>query len=151
MNKKMSLMGVGAKIAIPTLVYLAVAVAVSWFARPFFVITSNHALLVAIGLLLAVIGFALNLVAAFSMMRAHKENRLATNGFYALFRDPMYVLQIFVTLPGLFLLFNSWLALIGVIPAYIAYKVFVREEHKYLETLFGEEYREYVKKVSIRI
>lgn len=63
----------------------------------------------------------------------------------------MYLLQIFITLPGLFLLFNSWLVLGGVAPAYLAYRVFVREEHHYLEDQFGEAYREYLKKVLLKI
>jgi protein-S-isoprenylcysteine O-methyltransferase Ste14 len=100
---------------------------------------------------MAAAGFSLNLVAAFAMLKANKDGRLATGGLYRLFRDPMYVLQIFVTLPGLFLLFNSWLTLSGVIPAYIAYRFFVREEHKYLEARFGEEYTEYLKKVLLKI
>ena len=97
------------------------------------------------------VGFSLNLVAAFSMLKAHREERLATGGLYRLFRDPMYVVQIFLTLPGLLLLFNSWLVLAGITPAYIAYRVFVREEHTYLENRFGKAYREYLKKVVLKI
>lgn len=151
MEKKMSVMGVGAKIAIPTLLYIAVAGAISWFVRPLFRITGNYRALRTAGILMAAAGFSLNLVAAVAMLKAHREDRLATGGLYRLFRDPMYVLQIFITLPGLFLLFNSWLVLSGIVPAYIAYRVFVREEHRYLEDRFGEAYREYLKKVLLKI
>lgn len=150
-QKKMSVMGVGGKIAIPTLLYLAVAEAVSLYFRPFFDITSNYGALLIVGIVMIATGFSLNLVAAFSMFMAYREDRLATAGLYSLFRDPMYVLQIFITLPGLFLLFNSWLVLGGIIPAYIAYRVFVREEHSYLEERFGDEYRQYVKGVLLKI
>jgi protein-S-isoprenylcysteine O-methyltransferase Ste14 len=151
MEKKMSVMGVGAKIALPTLLYLAVSEAISWFARPLFGITANYTTLLVIGIALIAVGFSLNLAAAFTMLKAHSANRLATGGLYAIFRDPMYVVMIFLTLPGLFLLFNSWLALTGVIPAYICYRVFVRAEHKYLEELYGEEYRQYLRKVPVKI
>jgi protein-S-isoprenylcysteine O-methyltransferase Ste14 len=151
--RKMSVMGVGGKIAIPTLLYLAGAEGVTLLFRPLFDITatSNYGSLLLVGSVMIAVGFSLNLVAAFSMLMAYREDRLATGGLYRLFRDPMYVLQIFITLPGLFLLFNSWLVLAGVIPAYLAYRVFVREEHRYLEERFGEGYKEYLNGVLLRI
>jgi isoprenylcysteine carboxyl methyltransferase (ICMT) family protein YpbQ len=133
MEKKMSVMGVGAKIAIPILVYLIAAEVVSLLTAPLFTITPQYSVLLVIGIALAVIG------------------RLATGGLYKIFRDPMYVLQIFLTLPGLFLLFNSWLVLAGVIPAYIAYRVFVREEHAYLAGKYGDVYTRYVAGVPIKL
>lgn len=150
MNKKMSVMGVGAKIAIPILLWLAITETISWLARPAFKITDDFHSLLIIGIVLMVIGFTLNLVAAFTMLIATGKKKLA-GGVYLVFRDPMYVFMIFITLPGLFLLFNSWLVLTGIIIAYISYRVFVREEHKYLEGLFGEEYKRYLEKVLIKI
>jgi protein-S-isoprenylcysteine O-methyltransferase Ste14 len=151
MKRKMSVMGVGGKIAVPTLLYTAAAVLVSRRLNPSFRITGDQRLLRTAGVALMAAGFSLNLAAAFAMLKAHREGRLATGGLYRLFRDPMYALQIFVTLPGLFLLFNSWLVLAGVIPTYVAYRVFVAEEHRYLEKTFGEEYREYLDKVLLKI
>jgi protein-S-isoprenylcysteine O-methyltransferase Ste14 len=151
MEKKMTIMGVGAKIAIPTLLWLAIAEAVSLITKPLFGITANYTVLLIVGIAMIAVGFSLNLVAAAAMLKATKEKKLATGGLYGVFRDPMYVLQIFITLPGLFLLFDSWLVLAGVIPAYLAYRYFVREEHKYLEGLYGEVYREYTKKVPIKL
>jgi protein-S-isoprenylcysteine O-methyltransferase Ste14 len=147
----MSVMGVGVKIAIPILLYVAAAAVASWIFDPVFRITDNYTPLLIAGIVLMAAGFSLNLVAAFSMLKAYREERLATGGLYHLFRDPMYVLQIFITLPGLFLLFNSWLVLAGVVPAYLAYRIFVQEEHKYLEDRFGEGYREYLKEVLLKI
>lgn len=151
MKKKMSIMGVGHKIAIPLLLWLIAAEAVTLLTNPLFRITENDSTLLVIGVALIAVGFGLNLVAAFSMLKAHSKNRIATTGLYAIFRDPMYVVMIFLTLPGLFLLFNSWLVLAGVIPVYLFYRVFVKEEHKYLEGLYGEEYREYVKKLPVKL
>jgi protein-S-isoprenylcysteine O-methyltransferase Ste14 len=151
MGKKMSVMGVGGKIAVPTLLYTAGAAAVSRVFRPSFRITGDSHALRLPGILMIATGFSLNLAAAAAMLKAHQKDRLATGGLYRLFRDPMYVLQIFLTLPGLFLLFNSWLVLTGFIPAYIVYRVFVREEHRDLEGRFGEAYREYLKTVLLKI
>jgi protein-S-isoprenylcysteine O-methyltransferase Ste14 len=150
MEKKMTVMGVAAKIAVPAVIYAAVTEAVSLLARPVFSITDNYTALLVTGLALVVVGFGLNLLAALEMLKATREKRLA-KGLYNVFRDPMYVLQIFLTFPGLLLLLNSWLVLTTVIPAYILYKAFVREEHDYLEAKFGDEYREYLKKVPIKL
>jgi protein-S-isoprenylcysteine O-methyltransferase Ste14 len=77
---------------------------------------------------MAIAGFMLNLIVAFSMMTAYKKNKLAINGLYSIFLNPMYAIQIIVTVPGLLLLFNSWLVLTTVIVAFIAFKIFVKEE-----------------------
>jgi protein-S-isoprenylcysteine O-methyltransferase Ste14 len=151
MGTMMSVMGVGGKIAIPLLLYTAAAAAASWIFRPNFRITGNYRRLRTAGIATASAGFALNLVAAMAMLKANRQDRLATGGLYRLFRDPMYVLQVFITLPGLFLLSNSWLVLTGVIPAYAAYRVFVQEEHRYLEKRYGEAYRKYLGKVLLKI
>lgn len=151
MEKKMTVMGVGAKIAIPTLLTLAITETLSLLTKPTFQITSNYSTLLIIGIILIVIGFTLNLLAAFPMLKAHGQHRLNTSGMYAIFRDPMYTVMILLTLPGVFLLFNSWLVLAGIVPVYVFYRVFVREEHRWLESQFGEEYREYVRKVPVKI
>jgi protein-S-isoprenylcysteine O-methyltransferase Ste14 len=151
MSEKMSLMGVADKIAVPILVYVAVAAAVSRLFSPRFRITCNSRALRNVGIAIACAGFSMNVAASLGMLKANSEGRLATGGFYRLFRDPMYVLQVFITLPGLFLLFNSWLVLAGVIPAYLAYRKFAPEEHSYLEAEFGQAYRDYVKTVLFKI
>ena len=84
------------------------------------------------------------------MLSAHKKDQLATHGLYALFFNPMYTFQLLLTLPGLLLMLNSWLALLTVIPAFIAFKVFAKEEEKYLEKKFGAQYTEYRKKVLFK-
>jgi hypothetical protein len=73
----MSVMGVGAKIATPTLLWLAVAEVVSRFASPAFGITGNYTTLLVIGIILIFIGFSLNMVAAVEMLKAHKEILMA--------------------------------------------------------------------------
>lgn len=74
--RKMSVMGVGGKIGISTLLYIGVAELVSWLFHPLFRITDNYGSLLIAGIMMAAVGFSLNLVAAFSMLKAHKEERL---------------------------------------------------------------------------
>ncbi len=149
MKGKMSVMGVGAKILFVLLVALAVFEGLSLWLSPRFRIAADARALVWAGAALAVVGFALNLVAAWGMLRAHRAGRLATGGLYALFAHPMYVFQILITLPGLFLLFNSWLALLTILPTFVAYKVFSKEEERHLERQFGEQYVAYRKRVIV--
>jgi protein-S-isoprenylcysteine O-methyltransferase Ste14 len=150
MDKKMSLMGVAGKILIVLLISLGVTAGISYLSKPLFRITENYNQLVFIAVSMAIVGFALNLIAAFGMLSAHRKEQLATGGLYSLFLNPMYTFQILITVPGLLLLFNSWFVMITVVPVFIAFKVFVKEEERYLEEKFGKEYQEYKEKVLFK-
>jgi protein-S-isoprenylcysteine O-methyltransferase Ste14 len=71
-------------------------------------------------------------------------------GFYSVFLHPMYTFQILITVPGLILLFNSWLVFAAVIPSFITFKAFAKEEEKYLENKFGAKYKDYREKVLFK-
>lgn len=151
MVMKMSLMGVGGKIALVFIIYFIAAIILDRIFAPIFRITAqNNTTLLIIGIAAAVTGFSLNIIAALGMMKAYRNDTIATGGFYRIFKDPMYVFQIFITLPGLLLLLNSWLALSAVIPAFIAYRIYVREEHAYLLYKFGDKYKEYKNSIIIK-
>ena len=150
MEKKMSLMGVAGKIMLVLLVSLAVTEGLSLYFSPAFRITQDYGSLAVAAAAIAAVGFALNLVAALGMLKAHKEGLHATGGLYALFLNPMYAFQLLLTVPGLLLLFNSWLSLCAVVPAFIAFKVFVKEEEKYLAEKFGAQYISYREKVLFK-
>lgn len=151
-NKKMTMMGIGHKVGVFVGIYLVVTVVVSRMASPMFRITEGRyrSLLIA-GIVLAVIGFSVNMVAAMQMMKAFKGGRLATKGLYAVFLNPMYTMQLLVTLPGIALLFNSWLVLTVVLFALVMAKIFIREEEGYLEEKFGDQYRDYRRKALIKL
>lgn len=150
MDKKMSLMGVGGKIAIAFIVSLAVTASISFLFEPMFRITENYDKLIIIAVVMVIVGFTLNLIAAFSMLSSYRKGQLATGGLYSIFLNPMYVFQIIITIPGLLLFFNSLLVMITIIPTFIAFKVFVKEE-KYLEEKFGNQYKDYREKVLFKL
>ncbi|MDP4121392.1 MAG: methyltransferase [Bacillota bacterium] len=150
MTKKMSLMGVAGKIMVALVLSLAVTEGVSLVTSPMFRITDNYKCLVIAGIIIAVIGFALNLIAAFGMLAAHKKGTLAMGGLYALFLNPMYTFQLLITLPGILLLFNSWIVFLTIISSFIAFKVFVKEEERYLEETYGNKYIAYREKVLFK-
>lgn len=150
MNKKMSLMGVGGKIAIVLVISTLITETISVLSGSTFRLTNNYDDLVPVAIVLAIVGFAINLIAAFGMIGAYNKDELATKGLYSIFLNPMYTFQIFITVPGLLLLLNSWLVLITVIPTFIAFKIFVKEEQQYLENKFGKKYADYKNKVLIK-
>jgi len=150
MNRQMSLMGVGGKIAIILLIAVITTAGISYWCKHLFTITSHYQQLIPIAVVMAIVGFSLNLLAAISMIRAHRKGQLATGGFYALFLHPMYTFQLLITVPGLLLLFNSWLVLLSIIPAFMACKAFAKEEEQYLEDRFGDQYNEYKRRVLLR-
>ncbi|MDD5686490.1 MAG: methyltransferase [Elusimicrobia bacterium] len=150
MNKKMSVMGVGGKIAVVLIISLAVTAGISFLFKPMFRITENSNKLFTVAVAMIITGFILNLIAAFSMLNAYGKEQLATGGLYSIFLNPMYTFQILVTVPGLLLFFNSWFVMITIISVFIAFKVFVKKEEKYLEEKFGNQYKDYKKKVLFK-
>jgi protein-S-isoprenylcysteine O-methyltransferase Ste14 len=150
MDKQMSVMGIGLKAGAVIGGYLALTVLVSALFFSTFQITDRaYGVLLVIGLIMAAAGFSINLIAASQMLKAHKMDTLATEGLYRAFLHPMYFFQVFVTLPGIALLFNSYLVLTVIPVAAVAVRLFAREENNYLEKRFGEKYRAYRKKVWI--
>lgn len=141
----MSLMGVAGKIVSVLFISLAVTEGISLLYAPAFRIAEDYSSLAVTAIVLAVAGFGINLIVAFGMLSA-----LATNGLYALFLNPMHTFQILVTIPGQLLLLNSWFAMITVVPTFIAFKLFAREEERYLEDTFGAQYASYRKKVLFK-
>jgi len=151
MEKKMSVMGIGHKAGAVVGGYLVLTVVLSYVFSPSFRITSgSYSTLLTAGIVMAVVGFSINLAAAFQMLKAHKKDALATTGLYGIFLHPMYFFQVFVTIPGVTLLFNSWLVLTTVLVGIAAVKLFVKEENHYLENRYSDAYREYIQKVLIK-
>jgi protein-S-isoprenylcysteine O-methyltransferase Ste14 len=150
MGKKMSIMGEGGKILIVLIISLVITESISYVLNPLFKITDNYQSLIYVAVVMIVVGFSLNLLAAFTMLRAYRKNQLATTGLYAVFIHPMYVFQILLTVPGLLLFFNSWLVLVAILPLFIAYKVFAKEEENYLKEKFAQEYTDYRQTVRIK-
>ena len=76
------------------------------------------------------------------------QNHLATTGMYALVRNPIYT-AIAMALTGIvFLLTNFWLLILPVL-FWLDITLFMKfTEEKWLLGLYGDEYREYCKKVN---
>jgi protein-S-isoprenylcysteine O-methyltransferase Ste14 len=98
------------------------------------------------GLRAAVIGYAY-----IKRGGKHKQvyaNRLVTEGFFALSRNPLYLGNLLILL-GLFVLHNNpWVYLLGMAFFLFAYRSIVAAEESYLGERFGEQYVDYCHRVN---
>ena len=149
MKKEMTLWGVGPRFTIFSTLYVMLALAVHYLWYPAFVMEGiPYAVLVAIGLLLVAIGVPIWVAGGKAVDRAFEEGVLATQGVYALCRHPIYGNAIFFTIPGVLLLFRSWLLLSVPLVMYAIFKVLIRQEDEYLRQAFGEAYLAYEREVN---
>ncbi len=148
--KKMTQWGVGLRIAamafIAALASMAVSLVFSSFAA-YPLIPGPLRSVVGFTLLAAGIPFWLTSVA--TVMRAYKTRRLCTSGPFALCRHPVYASWVVFILPGISLLLDSWLFLLSPLVLYAAVVKSAPEEERYLEDLFGDEYRVYQERVPM--
>jgi len=100
------------------------------------------------GILLVIIGLPIFLIPGITIDKYFNKGKLATKGIYGYFRHPIYGSWIVFIVPGIVLIVNSLLGLTVPIFIYIAFKILIVEEEKYLEDKFGEEYFEYKRKVG---
>jgi protein-S-isoprenylcysteine O-methyltransferase Ste14 len=76
-----------------------------------------------------------------------RSTTLVTDGFYRYTRNPMY-LGLTLTLIGVWLLFGTLSPLLALVAfVWIITRNFIRGEERFLEELFGEEYRSYKRRV----
>ncbi|MBN2579515.1 MAG: isoprenylcysteine carboxylmethyltransferase family protein [Pirellulales bacterium] len=149
MIPKMSFWGVGPSIMLPSLAYIVPAGLATLFWPDVCLIQSiSHGVFLAAGGLLLVLGLPLLFVAGRALVRTHQRDELLTTGVYALSRNPIYAIWIFLIFPGLMLLARSWPLLLTPIFTYLLFKVRIRREDEYLEARFGESYRKYRREVG---
>jgi protein-S-isoprenylcysteine O-methyltransferase Ste14 len=151
MNNKMKITGVAPMIAVPTFIYLALAILITYFADNLFRITtqSNTGLIVS-GVVLIAVGALVVASCGRKLLKNFEKGILMTDGLYKIFRNPMYAAYLILIIPGVSLLFNSWLALTTIIFNYILFSILIKQEYKYLHEKFGKEYENYLSKVLIK-
>jgi protein-S-isoprenylcysteine O-methyltransferase Ste14 len=86
-------------------------------------------------------------LAAKAVRRAFRKGKLVTDGYYAVCRNPVYALSL-VWICGIILLFRSWLLLAVPLIVYVAAKLLIRKEERFLEEEFGEAFVAYKRRVN---
>ena len=150
--KKMTEMGVAPLIAGPSFLYLGAAVLLHVTLFPTFAFTAapGPALVIAGAALLA-LGLTVLLSSGLRILKAFREQRLLTDGFFAVFPNPMYAAYVLGIVPGLALVLNSWLVLTGAVVIYILFRALVPGEDRWLKEKFGATYEEYRRRVWVNV
>ncbi|MCX7703107.1 MAG: isoprenylcysteine carboxylmethyltransferase family protein [Planctomycetota bacterium] len=110
----------------------------------------SEVLLYVVGVMVVGIGALFRFWAARYCGKRLKHNdvkRFVTCGPYSVFRNPLYIANIMMTCG--FLLFAQmwWLLPFFLFYAFLRHTLVVRREEKSLETEFGDEYRDYKRRV----
>ncbi len=100
-------------------------------------------LLRVLGLVLILVGLGVTTVARVQFERQYSKHAgLVTRGVFGRFRHPIYMFSS-IAFAGLLLYLNEPLGLRALLPAQIAVLLLARRETRELETLYGQQYRQY--------
>lgn len=150
MSDRISFWGIGIKFAGLSLGFSAVVIFIHFFTYPLFHIKFlTYRVFLIPGIFLIFVGISLYIVSAFSVHKAYAEDILRTKGVYSICRHPLYSSFIFFIVPGICLLFKSWIAFSVPFVMYVFLKLLIEEEEHYLSGRFGSEYEKYKRKVSL--
>ncbi len=149
MSDRISVWGIGIKFTALTLGYSFVIMFIYCFTYPMFYIKFlQYRIFLISGIILIVLGLPLFIVSAFSVHKAYAEDALRTKGVYSICRHPLYSSFIFFIVPGICLLFKSWIAFSVPFVMYVFLKILIKEEENYLSGRFDGEYEKYKREVS---
>jgi protein-S-isoprenylcysteine O-methyltransferase Ste14 len=147
----MKITGAAPKIAIPTIIYMFIAIYVDKLKYPLFKISlDNYSTLVVIGVIMVIIGVSMVIAVQGKLRKSFYSGLLMQDGLYKVLRNPMYDAYLIFVFPGLSLLLNSWLVMTTFIVNFILLQIFIREEYRYLDNKFGVEYKSYLNNVWVK-
>jgi protein-S-isoprenylcysteine O-methyltransferase Ste14 len=143
------LVGSGDKIMLFVLPFLIIGLILNIIFPSLFRVGGPAMVLKVISIIILIIGVIIWLWSVALILIKAPQNKLITNGPYALVKHPIYASVALLVLPWLGFLFKTWLGvLIGII-LYIGSRIFSPEEEKILSQTFGAAWDEYCLKVKI--
>ena len=117
-----------------------IKIRIEWLKIPFIII----------GIIFIVLGFYLDLSAKLKskLFINVEENKLITDGVYSVTRNPVYTGGFLICLGTIFIANNLLLFVVPII-CWIYMTIFlINTEEKWLRDLYGQEYKDYCKKVN---
>lgn len=144
----MTLLGVGLKFAITSIIFATLVFFTHFLWMPHLTIPIPRVFTQIFGILLMIMGVPIYLISGLSIHKYFNEGKLATKGIYGYIRHPVYGSWIVFIIPGIVLLLNSLIGLTVPIFMYVVFKILIVKEDKYLEDKFGEEFFKYKKRVG---
>lgn len=148
MADRMTIWGVGPRIALFSLAYSLIALLLMHLYPEYFIISFvPQYYFKTAGIILLVIGIPFWAVSVMTIVKGFKKGVLCTGGVYSIVRHPLYCAFIVFIVPGILMFFRSWVLFTIPIASYLIFKGLIRKEERYLADTFGEEYREYKSRV----
>lgn len=142
--KELNFFGIGPKIAVIMLPWLAVTLLINGFTENTFAFTTQHQKVILIaGIILMTFGLIFYFSTVKVLLKGLKQMKLQTKGAFSLCQNPLYSSIALFIIPALSLILNSWLVLTTSIVGYILFKIHIKNEYSELEKYFGEEYLKY--------
>jgi protein-S-isoprenylcysteine O-methyltransferase Ste14 len=149
MSDRIPVWGIGIKLTFLTMGYSFIVIFLHYLTYPLFYIEFlPYALFKILGIFFILLGLPLFIVSGFSVHKAYAEDVLRTKGVYSICQHPLYSSFLVFIVPGVCLLFKSWLLLSVPFAMYIFFRILIKEEEDYLSERFAGEYEKYSKATS---
>ena len=142
--KKLNFLGIGPRMAVILLPWLAVTIILSIYKKSLFLFSAADTQIILIsGIILMTAGLIFYFFTVRFLLQGLKSTKLMTTGPYSLCQNPLYSSLLLFIIPALALLLNSWLVLTSSVAGYILFKIYINNEYEELDKFFGEDYRIY--------
>ena len=145
--QKLSPLGIGPKIGMIAIPYLAAGIVLTVFYPQIFSfgLASKRPLFIT-GFIVLAVAIICYILTVRSLLQGLKANKLMTTGAFRVCQNPLYAVMILLIIPGLALVLNSWIVLTTSILAYFIFKMSIHTEYEEMERVFGQEYLDYRKR-----
>jgi protein-S-isoprenylcysteine O-methyltransferase Ste14 len=143
----MNIIGQGSNIVRTTLPFIILAVVINIFLPKIAALPGDQAIYKTIGLILLCLGILLWVTGLVQLLLFFPKGKLVRNGAFMVCRNPVYASYIVLILPAVSFLTVTWVYFVPAVIMYFAFKKFIKKEEQDLIGVFGDEYRDYMKKV----